>query len=355
MAFKLIGKAKRPDHKKYLFFLGQNRKRIECNPNEVIAFYAKWEDEIRNTSSSRKTKLFEILDEYLRYSETVKSRVMYDAERQAVRLFKTFFEDMPLVDFKRKDVLAYRTWRSTYAERGHLETVSNATINRGLATLSSFFTWAICEEYYFALNPCFKTKLREDNQRFVKLSSGQLKELLEKAKERGSIYTAVMLGVFAGLRANEMFTLQWHHIDLTQGVINLDAANCKGKKGRVVALSDVLVEHLKSVRKANPFGDRVLAHWKTSAALRSQWDRLRATLSFRQLDNGLILRLHDLRHIFAGALLEADVPLSRIQHKLGHSDIGVTQRYAQSRASVNDHEDVNKIPDILGIKKDLAV
>jgi len=40
------------------------------------------------------------------------------------------------------------------------------------------------------------------------------------------------------------------------------------------------------------------------------------------------VRIHDLRHSFASALVNCGVPIYDVQHLLGHSSVKTTQRYA---------------------------
>jgi integrase len=47
-------------------------------------------------------------------------------------------------------------------------------------------------------------------------------------------------------------------------------------------------------------------------------------------------RLHDLRHFHATDLVEAGVPITVIQKRLGHSNVSVTSRYAHSREEADE-------------------
>ncbi len=72
------------------------------------------------------------------------------------------------------------------------------------------------------INPAFKAKLKEKNEREVRLTQDQLRELLEKAKEQGRIYTAVLIALLAGLRRNEIISVKWSDIDLERSLISIE-------------------------------------------------------------------------------------------------------------------------------------
>ncbi len=54
------------------------------------------------------------------------------------------------------------------------------------------------------------------------------------------------------------------------------------------------------------------------------WERLRDTLSFAKLPNGLSLTFHDLRHVYAQSLRDAGINLGDIQAYRGHSSVELT-------------------------------
>ena len=329
----------------------KHRKTVVCQRSAVQKFYREWENEITSGAFQyRDFMLFEILDKYLEYAKEKKVEKQFNKEMLTVRLLKTAFKDMRLANFKRPHIEIYISWRRKNPIVGNLKTITNATINREVGIISYFFNYCIVREYYNGVNPCFKTKLKENNQREIRLTADQITELLSKAEKQGRVYTAVLIALLTGLRRNELFNLRWTDIDFDNSLIYLRAATCKSHKGRAVSIPDYLKAHLTALRKENPFTEKIFSEYKTFNKLRFEWERLRETLTFKELSNGLQLHFHDLRHIYAQSLRDAGVSLDDIQILLGHSSVKVTEsRYAQfgGRDALSK---VNKIAQIIPLR-----
>lgn len=134
----------------------------------------------------------------------------------------------------------------------------------------------------------------------------------------------LMLIYSAGLRRGELLNLKSKDIDSNRMVIHIHAA--KGKKDRIVPLSEVALEHLRDYyREYRPkeylfegqnggkYGERSLQLVFIQAKERAKITKHSS--------------LHTLRHSYATHLLESGVNLRFIQELLGHSSPKTTQIY----------------------------
>jgi site-specific recombinase XerD len=89
----------------------------------------------------------------------------------------------------------------------------------------------------------------------------------------------------------------------------------------------------------------------TVNVLANEWQKLLFRISFRTINDGTDLRVHDLRHIYSQSLLNMGVSLEDIQSLLGHQDFSTTQRrYAQfARPDLLDKG--SKIDNMIKIKR----
>jgi integrase len=326
-------------------FLGKRyRKQVVCFASDVDTLYRQWEKKVLSESDG-KYSLFEKFDEYLLYSKVRKRPAQYLSENRTIGRAKKFFKrDLCLHEVSPAHIEEFAYWRKKTPDRKEHSEVSNATVNRDISALSSFFTFCIKKRYYSFVNPCFRQKLIERNQREIHLSRKQIEEMLEKAS--GEMYTAVLLAIYCGLRRNEIFELKWEDIDFDNSRINLCSQNTKGQKYRIVCMPDPLERYLHGLQSNTFSTGRIFSNWNTWATMRIEWERLRDQLSFKHLPNNLILRFHDLRHVYAQSLRDAGVSLDDIQTLLGHSSVRVTERYAMFGGK-DAKEKVNKINNII--------
>ncbi|MCA9663496.1 MAG: site-specific integrase [Myxococcales bacterium] len=134
--------------------------------------------------------------------------------------------------------------------------------------------------------------------------------------------TCFRLLVFTGARLKEILTAKWSFLDLEEAVLHLP----KAKRGaRDVALPDEALAVLAHLPRLGPYICPGRDPRKPRVEVRRAWAKVVRRVGCRGL------RRHDLRHGFATALHEANVPLAQIGELLGHRDPRTTNRYAHPR------------------------
>lgn len=142
----------------------------------------------------------------------------------------------------------------------------------------------------------------------------------------------VPLALLTGARKRELLDARWEDIDFDAQVWRIPIT--KSGRPRHVPLTDQALEILSTLRVKipevleqpgvleNPW---VLPNIKTGKPFNSifnSWDSARRRAGVSDL------RVHDLRHSFASALINQGIPIYDIQKLLGHQDIKTTERYA---------------------------
>jgi integrase len=176
--------------------------------------------------------------------------------------------------------------------------------------------------------------------------------------------------ITTGLRRGDVAGLRWDSIDLETGrlrvektrvVVNFKVVESGPKtqrSGREIALDPETVAALRAHRAKvaeERFGRGALQDsdlvftWKDGVGIHPEV--LSRTFQRQAKAAGLpVIRLHDLRHSYATAALEAGVPLGVVQERLGHASIAVTAGvYSHVRAEV-DQASADKVAGlILGV------
>jgi len=150
-------------------------------------------------------------------------------------------------------------------------------------------------------------------------------------RERDKLMLAVF--AFAGLRHNELLSLDWDDIDFERRLLHVRKA--KGGRQRKVPIHPALVplflDYL-TIRGADP---------EPALFVGVQGGRLNSTqlkhVFRRYVDAAGVgerkhVTPHTLRHVFASELLDAGANLRQIQELLGHKHLDSTQRYVHVTA-----------------------
>lgn len=218
------------------------------------------------------------------------------------------------------------------------------TARTQLTSISAVFVWAT-RKRLLASNPFREVKRPNRESRIEFLSGQDARKLLDAAdretsrnRRGGVLAIATRLGLFAGLRAGEIFGLRWRDCDLERGVLTVSKSyknETKSGKTRNVPMPDELAEalrHWKSV--CPPTRENVvcpLSQDKTGTCGWHQTQRRRPELTNVYRAAGLPVPgapWHCLRHSYASLFVQSGGSIVTLQKLLGHSDIKTTMVYA---------------------------
>ena len=198
--------------------------------------------------------------------------------------------------------------------------------NRALALLTTLMRYAIAGGFISA-NPCAGLKRFPENPRFVKVERADLDRLyavLESHPNRRAA-NAVKLLVWTGARRGEILGARWAEFDLERGLWTRPAARTKQKRLSTIPLNLPALDLLATMRAEANGSEHVFPGDKPDQPLRDIkkfWTAVRRGAGLAEL------HLHDLRHVFAIAAIEAGVPLDALAPLLGHASTSITRTYA---------------------------
>ena len=199
------------------------------------------------------------------------------------------------------------------------------TVGRVIVILRYLFNlgrkWNVLRE---PENPASGIPVPADVQRNRFLDKDETKRLVEAlAKDENQVAAkAILLLLLTGARRNEITHARWEHVDLNTSTLFVPLS--KSGKSRHVVLNTDAVAVLRSIPRlpGNPYVFPSPVTGRPSASLHFPWKRIRTKAG---LDD---VRLHDLRHSFASALVNDGWDLYTVQRLLGHANAKATQRYA---------------------------
>ena len=246
-----------------------------------------------------------------------------------------------------------------FTPASELKPLSNKTIQHYHRVLSVMFNdavrWGMMKE-----NPCLKVQPPKVTRKEMScLDEEGLSRLIECLELENIRHQAIIgLALMTGCRRGELIGLQWEHIDLENGVINVKqavsytpAAGIQIKQPktsssiRKVSIPDSTVQLLKQYRKwwleeKMKVGDQWQKKenelqgdaWKDPEWLFSTWngyimhpDTVTSTFKeFIKKHNLPDIRLHDMRHTAATMLINAGLNVRAVASRLGHANPNVT-------------------------------
>jgi integrase len=241
------------------------------------------------------------------------------------------FGHRPIHEITTADVLEFRNDR--------VKTVSPATTNRELSTLSCVFRSAITLGLV-AENPVLKVKrLHEVSAEAKPFSPEEVKLLLEHA--RPPLREFIVVAAFTGMRPGELRHLRWVDVDFEGKFIEVASRKdfvTKTKRSRRIPMNADSEKALRAVhafqarkrlRKQGEWTTELVfpnlvtgmaardfrTSWETTCRAAGLWPR----------------RVYDLRHTFGCWAAMKGEDLFTLQRWMGHASITTTQRYAKHR------------------------
>ncbi|MBI4211484.1 MAG: tyrosine recombinase XerC [Deltaproteobacteria bacterium] len=217
---------------------------------------------------------------------------------------------------------------------GILKTKASSSVARKLATLRSFFRYAI-RRGWCRTNPAKEVATPKLPKLLPKcLTIDEVTALLDvvDAADGMTMRDRAMLELLysSGLRVSELTGLNLHELSVHDGVVRVLG---KGQKERIVPIGQKAREALEAyiLWRTSMFP----AHEETMALFVNKRGGRLTPRSVERILNKYVKKAglqktvtpHMLRHTFASHLLSAGADLRGIQEMLGHASLSTTQKY----------------------------
>jgi len=213
---------------------------------------------------------------------------------------------------------------------------------RAVAALKSCLSFAV-KTGYLQFNVGAAVKLPKGENRLAERIMSEQAVARMLAKEENPRNHAILALLYrAGLRAQEVCTLQWRHVQ-PRGEAGQLTIYGKGKKTRFVLLDQGTWDEVQALRP--------LATEPDAYVFPSRQRRSRAGETSGKLDASMIFRIvraaarragitgnvspHWMRHAHATHALENGAPITLVKETLGHSSMETTARYTHVRPNAS--------------------
>ena len=277
------------------------------------------EDLVTNDEQSRITVSSFFHSHYLPISQR-----LHKTTPQRVSSYKTYIEptfgNHKFVQISKAGV---QKWKDELI----LSNLAPATVNRIIVLFGQILKFA--RDYDIPDVPSKDTLglslLPVQNQREVFLTKDELSDLLQACEESSNrdLADIVRVLVLTGARKRELLDAKWAHLNFERQALWLPETKNGKPRNLSLGQSALAVFHKRKAEiEKSPY---IFANPKTKkpyASIHYAWDVARLKAGFPDL------RIHDLRHSFASALVNQGVSLYEVQFLLGHKSIKSTQRYS---------------------------
>src|SRR5215471_17477880 len=185
-----------------------------------------------------------------------------------------------------------------------------------------------------------ETSARANAKKIVPLSPSEVKTMLEAAERRDLVlYVFLLTAVLTGMRAGELFGLQWGDIDRVNKCIHVKRSASrrrietpKNHTQRRIDMADDLLSVLETLRA------RRKEDWFKQGKLLPEWVfctedgnfvneyNFRSRKFYPLITKAKLrrFRIHDLRHTYASIMLQNGESLTYVKEQMGHHSIQIT-------------------------------
>lgn len=296
-------------------------------------------EEADKISKQRENIPFHVLgDHYIEWAKDEKPSSYFGDESRYRNHLKPFLGDLLLKDISPFTLEKLKKRLKAKKTPGQ-KPLSPKTIQHCLALIRQMYNKAQGWELYSGPNPVTEAaKVHKkflqipDNRRLRFFSKSQAGQLLAYLRENNTqLHDMTILGLYAGLRANEIFSLLWRDIDLESGIINIK--DPKGLTNRAAYVTEPIRKMLVRRKRESPGNNSLIFKSKDDSKIKqisSTFERAICKLKFNEgvEDSRDKIVFHSTRHTFASWLAMAGTDLATLQKLMGHKKIEMTLRYA---------------------------
>lgn len=226
---------------------------------------------------------------------------------------------------------------------------SPRTIQYCLAVVRQVFNLARIRRVFRGTNPVSDVKKPSvDNRRMRFLTHEEAEVLMAELKRRSlQLHDIALLSLHCGLRAGEIFNLEWQDVNFGQGqvhVAQLFIRDPKNKHNRYAHMTSAVRRMLEHRQESTG----PVFKTKTGEKIREVSSAFDKAVSAVGLNEGITDRrqrvvFHTLRHTYASWLVEAGTHLFVVKELMGHQTLAMTERYShvsdeRLKAAVNGLE-----------------
>lgn len=289
---------------------------------------------------TQETTLEEAMNQFINFkkAQQVAARTMRDYESYLADFLK-FSHNSLDEKILSSDILSY------FAA---IPTTSPARFNHPYQNLSSFFNWAIKQDF-INKNPLTTQgiKKKRDDGNIKPASIEDVKTLLDSFDKSNYAgfrnYTITLVMLDTGIRTSELIRLKNEDYDATAKQIIISKHISKTRKHRVVYLSTTTCNALNTLLKVKP------KEWNNWLFPTREGEQMRTegldTEFRRQCEKiGIKFTPYQLRHTFATYFVANGGDIFTLQELMGHSDIRMTKRYTEIDGTAKRKQHENYTP-----------
>ena len=289
-------------------------------------------------------------DRYINWAKDEKEASWKSDDSRYRNHIKPFLGSVPVKDVVTFTLEQFKKELKKKKGRGG-KPLAPKTIHHCLALIRQMYSHAAGWGIYSGPNPVTETaKARKkflkipDNRRERILTRKEAEQILslfknglpdKKGKVKGQniqLHDITVLGLYAGLRADEIFSLKWRDIDLVNGLINIK--DPKNETNRVAYFNAPIREMLLKRKEEGYSKNSFIFKSSKGEKIRevsNTFDRAVEKLNFNSGVDDPRDRVvfHTTRHTFASWLAMGGTTLGSIQKLMGHKNIEMTIRYAK--------------------------
>jgi len=326
-------------------------------------YYVRYKDDAAKTRYVKIGRTTDItLADARKKAKSLKAEISLGADprkeinaKKAVPTFAKFFLEMymPYVEPRKRTAAkdlqyfnlrlnkAYGHMRLNQITRHHVQMFQNsllqdeklapATCNHYVKLLKHALNlavdWEIIEK-----NPLARIPLLDESANKIEryLDDKELKRFVDVLNNDSNrnVCNILLLALNTGCRIGELLSLLKSDVDLTNKIIRIRACNSKSKHSRVVPLNSGALTILRQQIQLSPDFEPVFV----SPSGNNYTTIFKVFNRLRNKSNLPKLRIHDLRHNFASALVNSGRTLLEVGQILGHLDLKSTKRYSHLNA-----------------------